>query len=127
MPCTGLSSSLATTTAFSVSTSTRARLNDTTASGSYPALRTRVRNGSPLEGACMACRLSNLPELRRNGVRTEKGAVANDSALLDRDETVHVGSAAELHAELGAHIHGADAVRGSHVPSPIRRSPRTPG
>src|SRR5690606_27506126 len=99
MPCTGLSSSLATTTAFPASTSTRARFNDTTASGSYPALRIRVRNGSPLEGACMACRLSTLPGIPGTGARTEKGAVANDSASLDRDETVHVGPAAELHAE----------------------------
>src|SRR5690606_24184601 len=127
MPCTGLSSSLATTTAFPASTSTRARLNDTTASGSYPALRTRVRNGSPLEGACMACRLSNIPGAPRHGARTARRAHVTDSALLDRDETVHVGPAAELHAEQRAHSHGADAVRGSPVPSPIRRPPRPPG
>jgi hypothetical protein len=42
-PQTGFSSSLATIVAFSFITSTRARLNETTASGSYPAFKTNVR------------------------------------------------------------------------------------
>src|SRR5690606_36983634 len=116
MPCTGLSSSLATMTAFPASTSTRARLNDTTASGSYPALRTRVRNGTPFEGACMACRLSNLPEAAER-VGNRKRRRRERQRLSEPDETVLAVPTAEPHEDQRARTHGADAVRGSHAPS----------
>lgn len=69
----------------------------------------------------MACRpFEHLGGSADSGVKTEKGAVANDSASHVHDVTVHVGPTAELYAEQRARIHGADGVRGSHdaLPDP---------
>jgi hypothetical protein len=82
MASTGWASSALSTVAFWLITSINARLNETIASGSYPALSTKVRtvglSSWGLHGVQAACRMVARSEGARE---THKGIVVTDNAL----------------------------------------------
>ena len=83
MASTGWSASALSTVAFWLITSINARLNETIASGSYPALSTKVRTMGPFElgPAWRAGCLPNGHKKCEGSLETHKGIVVTDNAL----------------------------------------------
>src|ERR1700712_4517475 len=122
-PQTGCSSSLATIVAFSFITRTRARLNETTASGSYPAFRTSVRivilskEPARLAGIRMRCRV-----FTRSGVSRQTTRHRRKRQCLDCEgATVHARLDAVAYVEKSARVHGLGGSPCQHL---LSRRPR---
>src|SRR3990170_4222186 len=107
-PQTGLSASAATTVALPFITSTIARLKDTTARGSNPALRTSVRILIQSISPCTACRDSKHPgvALVKRSEQTNKKTPPERRCLPAVSARLHAALAAVPYQEQGARIHG---------------------